>query len=147
MKHNRLIIKISNPESNQKEECADQYARILEDTLEGMHKMKGSKARSLNYATIDVDDFGVPSCSEGVKLDEDLYKFLESESSDSKYEKVRKLMNKRRKALTSKCMLNKSIEASSHKGFKIKWIENKKDKEGNETKEELENVGHKISCT
>ena len=41
-------------------------------------------------------------------------------------------------------MLKRSIEASSCKRFKIKWIDNKKDKEGDESKKELENVGCKI---
>ena len=59
--------------------------------------MKGSKARSLNYATADADDCGLPSASEGIKLDDDLCKFLDMELSNSKYEKVKKLMNKGKK--------------------------------------------------
>ena len=106
--------------------------------------MKGSKARSLNYATIDVDDCGVPLTSEYTNLDDDLCKFLEMEVFNSKYEKVRKLMNWSRQILSSKCMLNKSIETSLCEGFKIKWIENRKDEEDNEHKRELENYGCKM---
>ena len=47
--------------------------------------------------------------------------------------------------LTSKHMLNKSIKASSHEGFKTKWVENVKDEEGNESKKELENYRCKMS--
>ena len=54
-------------------------------------------------------------------------------------------MNKGKKVLTSKCMLNKSIEASLYDVFKIKWIENKKDKEGNKSKEELKKIGCEMS--
>ena len=72
---------------------------------------------------------------------------LDMDLSNSKYEKLRKLMNKGGKALSSKFILNKLIEISLCKGFKIKWFENKKDKEGNECKEELENYGWKMSYT
>ena len=57
--------------------------------------------------------------------------------SNSKCEKVRKLVNKGRKVLSSECVLNESIEASLHEGLNMKWIESKKDEKGNESKEEL----------
>ena len=81
----RLIMKISNPESNEQEECADQSVHVLQDTLEQTWKMKGSKSRSLNYVNKDADNCGVPSKSEGAKSDDDLCNFLDMELSNSKY--------------------------------------------------------------
>ena len=91
-----LIIKMSNPESNQKEEDADQCDHAIEDALEQMHKMKASKEKSLNHAITSADDFGVPPTSEGVKLD-NLRNSLGMELSNSKHEKLRKIMNRGKK--------------------------------------------------
>jgi len=38
-----LIIKIANPNSNDKEEYINQYVHILEDAVEQIYKIKGSK--------------------------------------------------------------------------------------------------------
>ena len=61
-------MKIANPEFNDKEECINQCAHVLEDTLEETCKMKGFDERSMNYVNIDVGDCVMPSTSESVKL-------------------------------------------------------------------------------
>ena len=57
--------------------------------------MKGSKVWSINYANIDIDDCGILLTAEDVFLDNDLCNFLEMELLNIKYNKVRKLANKR----------------------------------------------------
>ena len=47
--------------------------------------------------------------------------------------------------MSSKCMLYKNRKKQLHEGFKIKWLETKKDNNGNECTEELENYGCKMS--
>ena len=140
-----LIIKIANPTSNDTEEHVNQCAHVLEDAVEATYQMKGSKVRSMNYANVDVDDCGVPSTAEGISLDKDLCQYLEMELSNAKYNKVRKLANKANQMMSSKHILNKNRSKQSYVGFNIKWEETKKDNNGKECTEEIENYGCKIS--
>ena len=48
--------------------------------------------------------------------------------------------------MSSKHMLYRNRKMQLYEGFKIKWLEMKKDNNGNECKEELENYGCKTSC-
>jgi len=63
---------------------------------------------------------GIPSIAEGVILDNNLYNFLEIELSNIKYNKVRKLANKRNQIMSSKYILNKNRNTQLYKGFNIK---------------------------
>ena len=83
-----LIIKIANPISNDTEEHVNQCSHVLEDATEATHQMKGSKGRSMNHTNADVDNYGVPSTSEGIALDEDSCQCLEMELLNAKCNKV-----------------------------------------------------------
>ena len=48
----------------------------------------------MNYANIDVNNCGILSIAEGIILDNDLCNFLEIELSNTKFEKIKILMNK-----------------------------------------------------
>ena len=88
--------------------------------------MKGCNARSMNYSNIGVDDCVTPSTSEGLTLDDDSCNFLDMELSNAKFERVRKLMNKGKEIISSKCMIDKNMNMSFYKGFKTKWVEKRK---------------------
>ena len=141
-----LIIKIANPTSNDKEECANQCAHVLEDAAEAICQIKGSKVRSINHTNANVDDCGAPSTAEGISLDKDFYQYLEMELLNAKCNKVRKLAIKANQMMSSKRALNKNRSRQSCIGFDIKWEETKKDNNRKECAEEAENYGCKISC-
>ena len=67
------------------------------------------------------------------------------ELSNSKFAKFSKLANKGKQIISCKHMISKSVDASLNERFKIKWIKKKKDNDGNEHEEGLENYRHKIS--
>ena len=94
----------------------------------------------MNCANIVVDDCRTSSTSEGAMLDNDSFKFLDVELSNTKFEKVRKLMNKGKKIMSSKHMTNKNMNTPLYEGFKIKWVEKRKNSDGNEHEEELETM-------
>ena len=125
-----LIIKIGNAVSNDKEECANQCAHAVKDALEDTCKMKGHDVRSMNRASVDVDDCGALSASEGVTLDDDSCDFLDTELSDAKFEKVRKLMSKGKQAKSSKRVMRKNMSTSLREVLKTKWIEKRKNSDG-----------------
>ena len=122
-----LVMKIANPESNSKEDLVNQRARVLEDSLVETHETKGCNARSTNPTNANVNDCGTPSTSEGVMLDNDLCKFLDVEFPNAKFEKVRKFMNKGKEVTISKHKMSKNMNTSSCEGFKMKWVEKRKD--------------------
>lgn len=55
-------------------------------------------------------------------------------------------MNKGKLIISNRSVINKSADASLHEGFKMKYIEKKKDNDSEEFEEELENYGNKMSC-
>ena len=115
-------------------------AHVLEDALEETCEMKGCNARSTNYANLDVDDCGTLSTSEGLMLDGNVCDFLDMESRNAKFEKIRKLMNKGKEITSSKHVTKKNMSTSLCEGFKIKWFEKRKNNDGNEHEEELETM-------
>ena len=118
---------------------------MLEDAAEAIYQIKGSKARSMNYDNVNVDDCGVPSTAEGISLDKDFCQYLEMELSNAKCNKVRKLAIKANQMMSSKHMLNKNRSRQSCVGFNIKWEKTKKDNNGKKHTKEVENYGCEIS--
>ena len=49
-------MKISNATSNDKDECVNQCARVLEDALNKLYKIKGNRDKALNYSIVDADN-------------------------------------------------------------------------------------------
>ena len=68
----RLVIKITNPRSNEKQKYVEQCVHDIQDTLNEICKMKGAKARSF-----DVDYCSAVQMPDGEIIDEELSNYLE----------------------------------------------------------------------
>lgn len=63
---------------------------------------------------------GTPSIAEGMALDADSCNLLEMELSNTKFEKIKKFMNKGKYVISSKHVINQNINTSLHEGSKTK---------------------------
>ena len=57
--------------------------------------MRESKVWLTNYTNTDIDDYRILLIAEGTRLDNNLYNFLKIELTNTKFNKVRTLTNKR----------------------------------------------------
>lgn len=142
----KLIIKIANPTSSEPYEYFDECNHVIEDTVDALRK-------SLKIVKKPLDSNSVECGANDIVIDKkninkDLSNYFNFELSNKKYAKARKLLQNSNVQLMSRHALVNQKNDVNFIGFKIKWIENKKDKNDVPFEEEEEvNYGARMDFT
>ena len=88
--------------------------------------------------SLTVDYSSINASINKEKVDQDLTKFFDLEISNKKYDKAKKFLKNASSRLMSRHELLNQNYRINFFGFKIEWMKNKKDVDGNNHKEEEE---------